>query len=64
MPERARPTKKRNKKMYGQITSSKSSRSHLKLGEVGSFAILSIALCSVSAVLYVLATAFVGGGAA
>jgi hypothetical protein len=50
--------------MYGQITSSKSSRSHLKLGEVGSFAILSIALCSVSAVLYVLATAFVGGGAA
>lgn len=35
-----------------------------KLGDVGGFGILSIALASVSAVLYVLATAFTGGGLA
>jgi len=50
--------------MYGLMHSSKSNSSNLKQGEVGAFGILSIALCSVSAVLYVLATAFVGGGVA
>ncbi len=35
-----------------------------KLGGVGSIGALAIAFYSVSAVLYVLATAFVGGGAA
>jgi hypothetical protein len=35
-----------------------------KLGDVGGFGILTIALSSVSAVLYVLATAFTGGGLA
>lgn len=48
--------------MYGLIKRSKSSPT--LQGEIGSFGILSVALCSVSAVLYVLATAFVGGGAA
>lgn len=48
--------------MYGLINPSKSSPS--MQGEVGSLGILSVALCSVSAVLYVLATAFVGGGVA
>jgi hypothetical protein len=35
-----------------------------KLGDVGSFGLLSIALASVSAVLFVIATAFTGGGLA
>jgi hypothetical protein len=35
-----------------------------KLGDVGGFGILAIAFASVSAVLYVLATAFTGGGLA
>lgn len=35
-----------------------------KLGDVGGLGILTIALCSVSAVLYVIATAFTGGGLA
>ena len=43
--------------MYGLIHTS-------KLGEVGSIGILTVALCSVSAVLYVIATAFTGGGLA
>lgn len=43
--------------MNGLINSS-------KLGDVGGLGILSIALASVSAVLYVLATAFTGGGLA
>jgi hypothetical protein len=43
--------------MYGLINPS-------KLGEIGSFGALTIALSSVSAVLYVIATAFTGGGLA
>jgi hypothetical protein len=35
-----------------------------KLGDIGSFGLLAIALYSVSAVVYVLATAFTGGGLA
>jgi hypothetical protein len=35
-----------------------------KLGGVGSLGALSIAFCSISAVLYVIATAFTGGGLA
>ncbi|MDP3740168.1 MAG: hypothetical protein Q8R02_22475 [Hyphomonadaceae bacterium] len=35
-----------------------------KLGDIGSFGLLTVALSSVAAVIYVLATAFVGGGAA
>ncbi len=35
-----------------------------KLGDVSGLGILTIALCSVSAVLYVIATAFTGGGLA
>jgi hypothetical protein len=35
-----------------------------KLGDVGGFGMLSIAICMVSAVLYVLASGFIGGGAA
>jgi hypothetical protein len=35
-----------------------------KLGDIGFIGSLAIALCSVSAVLYVMATAFTGGGVA
>jgi hypothetical protein len=35
-----------------------------KLGDVDFVGALSIAFCSISAVLYVMATAFTGGGAA
>ena len=35
-----------------------------KLGDVGGFGMLSIAICMVSAVFYVLASGFIGGGVA
>jgi hypothetical protein len=48
--------------MYGLIKTSKSQSFHM--GDLGSIGALAVALCSVSAVLYVIATAFTGGGLA
>lgn len=49
--------------MIGLIKTSKSNSS-FHMGDVGSFGALAVALASVSAVLYVIATAFTGGGLA